>query len=341
MKETNYFQRLTFSGPLIDQPPTRDIALAIVIPACDEPDLVNTLTALKACDMPQRPVEIIVVINHGAAATARVKTVNAQCVTRLNQWVKANPHSGLQCFLLFVPDLPPRKAGVGLARKIGMDEAARRAFGVSRSDLPLVCLDADCQVSKDYLTGLHGFFSARTDIEGCAIHFEHSLDGLDFWQRDAIVDYELHLRCMISWQRWAGLPFAYQTVGSSMAVRAGTYVAVGGMNTRQAGEDFYFLHKVIERGQFADCAYCAVYPSPRVSDRVPFGTGRAIGQVKQGEPVLTHHPEVYRAVRRLVKLVPRLWDEEDDLSGEVPEVLGAFLAAQGWPERLAEIRANT
>jgi hypothetical protein len=61
-----------------------------------------------------------------------------------------------------------------------------------------------------------------------------------------------------------------------MAVRRGSYLAQGGMNTKQAGEDFYFLQKFIEAGSFHEIKTTSVYPSTRVSLRVPFGTGKAM-----------------------------------------------------------------
>jgi len=48
------------------------------------------------------------------------------------------------------------------------------------------------------------------------------------------------------------------------------------MNRRQAGEDFYFLQKIIPLGNFHEIRTTRVIPSPRTSDRVPFGTGKAI-----------------------------------------------------------------
>jgi hypothetical protein len=74
------------------------------------------------------------------------------------------------------------------------------------------------------------------------------LTSLDSNVARAITSYELHLRYLVHAMRWAGHPFAYQTVGSSMAVRRKAYLSLGGMNTRQAGEDFYFLQKFIEVG---------------------------------------------------------------------------------------------
>jgi len=53
------------------------------------------------------------------------------------------------------------------------------------------------------------------------------------------------------------------------------------MNKRKAGEDFYFLQKIIQLGNFKELTTTTVYPSARISDRVPFGTGKAISDYLQ------------------------------------------------------------
>ena len=90
--------------------------------------------------------------------------------------------------------------------------------------------------------------------------------------------YELHLRYLNLFSRFTGFPYAYHTIGSCFGVRAETYASQGGMNKRKAGEDFYFLHKIIPLGEFREINNTCVIPSPRESDRVPFGTGAAIGK---------------------------------------------------------------
>ena len=43
---------------------------------------------------------------------------------------------------------------------------------------------------------------------------------------------------------FVGYPDSIYTIGSAFAVRAEAYMKQGGMNRRQAGEDFYFLYKL-------------------------------------------------------------------------------------------------
>ncbi|MCA9692201.1 MAG: hypothetical protein KC636_21560, partial [Myxococcales bacterium] len=135
---------------------------------------------------------------------------------------------------------------------------------------------------------------------------------------------------------------AYQTVGSAMAVRADVYRRQGGMNRRKAGEDFYFLQKVIPLGGFTELRATTVYPSPRVSHRVPFGTGRAMGAWIAGaddEPT-TYDPRVYEELRALIFRLGNLDGAPRALLAQAPESLRPFLASQGFESAIREIQAN-
>ena len=55
-----------------------------------------------------------------------------------------------------------------------------------------------------------------------------------------------------------------------MAVKALPYVKAGGMNRRQAGEDFYFIQKLVPSGGYFSLNSTTVYPSPRASDQGSF-----------------------------------------------------------------------
>ena len=122
-------------------------------------------------------------------------------------------------------------------------------------------------------------FRMNPDKDAASIYFEHDLNDTVGIEKEHIIAYELHLRYLIHAQRFCGHPFAYHTVGSSMAVRRQAYMQQGGMNTRQAGEDFYFLQKFIETGKLFEIKSTVVYPQARISLRVPFGTGKAMHQM--------------------------------------------------------------
>ncbi len=341
---TDYFAKHAFTGPLIDASPRPGVALYIVIPCMAEPDLLSTLESLYLSHQ-EGDVEILVIINHSEIADDQVRLLNEHTIHALRTWSEEYRREHFHLHVSFHPDLPAKKAGVGLARKIGMDEAARRALAAGRGDAVIACLDADCTVDENYCVAIRQFFDSRTDMEGCAIYFEHPLEGLDDNHRRAIIDYELHLRYFIGMQRWAGHPFAYHTVGSAMAVRVATYCAVGGMNTRQAGEDFYFLHKVIERGAFSELTATTVRPSARESQRVPFGTGRAMQTTLHHRQALTtYNPAIFPGVAELISTVPVFYtagNPREVIAGFTDGAIRAYLLQADASDRIAEIKKHT
>ena len=101
-------------------------------------------------------------------------------------------------------------------------------------------------------------------VAGVSIAYAHRLEEADMTvqAREAIMKYELYLRYYRLALEYTGHPHAYHCIGSAFAVRTLDYVAQGGMNKRQAGEDFYFLQKLIATGRYATLQSTQVYPSP-------------------------------------------------------------------------------
>jgi hypothetical protein len=210
----------------------------------------------------------------------------------------------------------------------------------------IVSLDADTVVRADYLRAVEDHFSRHPEASGCSISFEHPLSLQEYENQnpqnpppenfppeafEAVTNYELHQRYYLLAVRYTGYPYAYHTVGSCFAVQVEAYCRAGGMSRRQAGEDFYFIQKLAVQGGFTECRSTRVYPSPRPSDRVPFGTGPDItrqicgGQLdasakhpnnrdsygagqdsRQLPPYLTYHPELFEHLRMFFELIPRL-----------------------------------
>lgn len=196
----------------------------------------------------------------------------------------------------------PEKDGVGLARKIGLD-CGLSILADSPATVRLLCsLDADTTVAPNYLDAVHKAFDQDRAWAG-VVNFEHPLPD-ESAHREAIVDYEIFLRCHVHGLRVAGSPYAFHTVGSTMVCTPEAYAAVSGMNRRQAGEDFYFLQQLAKTGEMITIATTTVYPSARASHRVPFGTGRrvrqAIGNVTQSIGI--YNPVVYTCVQRCFEL---------------------------------------
>ena len=220
--------------------------------------------------------------------------VHLQSMEQVNRWMHSHSYDSIRWMAVSADPMPEPKGGVGWARKLVMDEAARRL----QQDGIILCLDADCEVAANYLYEVYACFSTHKECDAASIYFEHRLESLTTDHRQAITQYELHLRYLVQANRWTGHPFAYHTVGSSMAVRRRAYLAQGGMNTRQAGEDFYFLQKFIEVGPFAEITSTTVYPAARASSRVPFGTGRAMLKLQQhGAEWVTSDFKTFRGIK--------------------------------------------
>lgn len=339
-RANRYFSRhgldlIKGNDPALASPVPDDLGIIVVIPALAEPELAATLTSLQRCELPDCTVEILVLINHAESADEKQRLVNRQT---LQKGQNRGPQRIQEHFVL-CGDLPERHAGVGLARKLGLDAALTRLLASRSGEGILLCLDADCLVDRNYLCAVRQHFEADPDCQGASLYFEHSLD--DAANREAIAGYELHLRYFVQGLRHAGMPHVFHTVGSCMAVRSDAYMDQGGMNRRQAGEDYYFVQKLAETGSFSDLTDTAVQPSARRSWRVPFGTGRAMAAQDEGE-WHTYAPEVFDDLAVWLARIPAYYDEDrGGLDKTLPASVQAFLAGAGWPERLAEIQAHT
>lgn len=282
-------------------PPCR---AAVVIPALAEhANLAATLTSLAA--NPPELLEqalILVVVNQRGDASAAERADNRATLDGLPRWREELGLENLRWVDASSPglELPPRQ-GVGLARKIGLDLALGHLDYGDR-DPPLICLDADTLVQPDYLAAVVSHF-ATSRAGGASLPFRHR-PAADPAGQEAIDRYELFLRAYVLGMELARSPFAFHTVGSAMACTASAYAAAGGMNKRLAGEDFYFLQQVHKTGGVAPLTGTVVHPSPRASHRVPFGTGRAVGEMlATGTELPFYRPQLFGIVGEWLECV--------------------------------------
>ncbi|MBF0193103.1 MAG: glycosyltransferase family 2 protein [Magnetococcales bacterium] len=323
------------------QKQTKAPALIIVIPCHNEPDLITTLNSLAECQQPKNPVQVRVVINAAQDAAQDIVEQNQATLKATQNWIaQQQKTNNLEIIIHNEDNLPPKHAGVGLARKIGMDEAAHYYKKSGYKNGPIICLDADCTVEKNYLTSLIEHFKKHPKTPGCSINYAHPLDNLTQQHRLGIAAYELYLRYYRQGLKWAGHPAAYHTVGSSMAVRADIYLAQGGMNRRKAGEDFYFLQKIIALGGFSEIFTTQVNPSPRSSLRVPFGTGRAIDEWLTGDDTirLTYDPNVFKDLKQFFQQSHRLYQKNIEPNSQA---LNEYLEEAKFSQAMDKIRDNT
>lgn len=298
-----YFERYAYPERFFNEPPHPDTNLIVVIPSFKEPALLESLESLLSCDRTAGKVEVIVVVNHAENASEADKTINITSYQDLKVFAEHVKSDFITLKTIKAFDLPVKEAGVGLARKIGMDEAAYR-FEQLNKDGVIVCFDADSAVQPNYLQAIEQHFEEHPKSPGCSIHYEHPLTD------DAIIPYELHLRYYIQALCYADYPFAFHTIGSSMAVRSKAYQKQNGMNKRKAGEDFYFIHKIIPLGHYTNLTKTTVIPSPRISDRVPFGTGRAMQEYQKGKDLYqSYNFQIFEHLKTFMGTLPEIYQK--------------------------------
>lgn len=250
-----------------------DFGAAIVIPVLDEfTTLPQTLESIaKNSQELLTQTLILVVVNNRVSATTEQKRENRKTI----DWLKSasDPRLNLAWVDSSSPSMElPQKDGVGLARKIGFDLALSRLdWSV---DPLLISLDADTLIDGKYLTAINTHFE-KSCCGGATLPFRHQ-QGETAEQEAAIRHYELYMRSYLFGLQQAGSPYAWHSIGSAIACRADAYIKAGGMNRRQAGEDFYFLQQLTKVAGVELISGTLVSPSARESLRVPFGTGRAV-----------------------------------------------------------------
>lgn len=282
---SDYLEKHAFLPQKIFSSVSDKLGIIVVIPVFNEPNLIPSLASLNACIATRCSVEVILVFNASEKTPKQIVDQNIHSKQKVEQWYNEQLSPRFKLYILEEYKLPHKHAGVGLARKIGMDEAIRRFATHDILEGVIVCFDADSLCDPNYLCAIEDHFKKNTDSAACSIHFEHPVEGDEHDEAiyNGIAYYELHLRYYKNGLKYAQLPFAFHTIGSSMVVRAIDYCKQGGMNRRKAGEDFYFLQKFINLGRLTELNTTKVIPSPRPSDRVPFGTGRSIGEMLKGE----------------------------------------------------------
>lgn len=337
-----YLENYSVKLQLLEEKVNSSLGIIVVIPCFNEPNLNDSLDSLFQCNLPNCWVEVIVVINSSENASRLIKEQNKKTLTEALQWSAKNQKVGIDFYFLLEDNLPQKDAGVGLARKIGMDEAVRRFEQINKSEGVIVCFDADSKCEKNYLVEIENHFSQHPKTPACSIHFEHPLNGNDYPESiyKGIAEYELHLRYYKNGLKYCGLPYAFHTIGSSMAVRSFAYQKQNGMNKRKAGEDFYFLQKLIPLGNFTEIKTTAVIPSPRISDRVPFGTGKAMQNYEDNEQKehLSYNIQSFIDLKQFCTVVPNLFNTNNV---EIPKSVRAYLTEINFKGNLEKIKKNS
>lgn len=286
---------------------------ALVIPSYAEAEAVlDTLDTVP--EGPRGPVLTLLVVNEPAEAPALSREANRRTFDSLEQRYGRGRalHSGMRLrehprgWLLSIDRTGeraiPKKQGVGLARKIGLDVALAAAVRSKSGVAYLHSTDADVHLPADYLAAAEHAQAA----DGLVYPFRHLPDPET---GDAIFAYEASLRYYVAGLRYAGSRYAFHTIGSLLAVSLQGYAAVRGVPKRCAAEDFYLLNKLRKVGPVRTLGSAPLLLSGRASSRVPFGTGPAVSRAADMQDLRqypVYHPAIFERLRRTLRREPGL-----------------------------------
>lgn len=335
-----YFNRFPFRKINIALEPSKDLKIIVVIPSYNEKNIQPTIDSLflKQDDFSFN-VEVIVLINNSESEIEEIKEQNLLTLKTLQILSETYSKSNMHLIPVLIGDLDAKHAGVGWARKLGMDIATQR-FRTINFNGTIVGLDADTVVESNYLNSIYSFFS-NNNFNAASIYFEHPITGDSFSDvhLEQIKYYELHLRYYKNSLKYSNLPYSFHTIGSAFALTASAYARQGGMNRRKAGEDFYFINKLIKGEIFGEINDTKVMPSPRVSNRVPFGTGRAIleGLNTKKDLSLTYDFQSFEVIRSWINRI----ETKDFKYENFPEIFKAYLGEEIWIKHHTMMLNNT
>lgn len=332
--------------PLITQNPNLDVGIIVVIPCFLEPDILETLKSLNNCKKPDAKIEVIILINHSEIASAEQKAFNQNTKRAVGNWIKTNSTKPINYFAVGPVELKKKWAGAGLARKKGMDEAIYRLNILEKPEGIIVSLDADTLVSENYFVEIEKHFKLNKKHVGATISFKHQTKDLTKKHFEGIKLYEKYLEYYKSALDFTGYPFSMFTIGSAFVVTADAYVKRGGMNRRQAGEDFYFLQNLVQIGKVGEIKTATVFPSARLSNRVPFGTGPILQKWMKGEEDLnkTFSFQAFSDLKKLFDSIHKFFKineiEFEKLILILPESVRKFVIHDNFWEEINDLSKN-
>ncbi len=262
--------------------------IVITIPTLADEEIFKALESLSKCRLPNsKRVLVIVLINESEKVDEKVRTKNREIFAKIK-----NTNFEIETEVRYIKGIPERLAGVGFARRTLMDEAIcmfkkeyDEKFKVGKdivefmSEKFIFSLDSDCTVSENYFSAIEILESKNADFG--VLSFAHKFSEEKEIKKAGIL-WEIFLRYWRDSLRVFSYKNAFYPIGSLFLFRATPYIVSMGMNVRQAGEDFYFLQKVISLARVVDIPIY-VFPKAEPSQRTPFGTGKEIHLYTSGK----------------------------------------------------------
>ncbi|HEY6066787.1 MAG TPA: hypothetical protein VIY96_11560 [Thermoanaerobaculia bacterium] len=308
---------------------------AIEIPAYGETDdLFETLGSLP--EGPLGHVLIVVVLNARADSPPEIHEANAAAREKLAALASsalvvaqapdvrlfAYPRGKLLLIDRAAPGswMPPGQ-GIGLARKIGCDLIAALHRQGRLASPWIHATDADVRLPNDYFEQIA---AVPPDGTAAALYFfEHRFPEDEELARAGRL-YEISLRYMTLGLAWAGSPYAYENLGSCLAIGPAAYASVGGFPRINAIEDVTMLNALAKIGAIARLSGAPIELAGRISTRVPISTGQALSSLvrKKGaaESFELHHPIVFAHLAAWLRVLGAIARRRGDLEAPLAEL---------------------
>lgn len=336
--------------------PFASYGACLVIPAYDESE-GSIDRVVSKLDLSKKILLILVANAPSGSADTTRQLVNQLRLHHPITW----RGSQFNCLLSFTPaidlllidrcsegrEIPLRK-GVGLARKIGADIATHLICGRMIADPWIYTTDADACLPAGYFDAISKNAVAMDALQqrGAVLFpFRHSA-APDLTQ--AALLYELSLHYYVRALQWAGSPYGYHSIGSTLAVHYESYAMVRGFPKRAAGEDFYLLNKIAKVASISRLTSPEVEINARQSSRTPFGTGSNVTRIKSLQTPLDqylyYHPEIFSLLKGWLDGIRTLWVDREpmrvygsaDLSDDQIRSLNRCLTALKVPQAVAK-----
>ena len=286
---------------------------SLVIPVYNECEAFDNLmfSVVAAAKAAKKSILVIAVVNCRRTSSSSVQDCNLELISSWSEklagsWCTSNSCRFFQGHwnhlgLLIVDRSSSsyqfqEKQGVGLARKIGSDIATALYKNKKVQNDLVFNTDCDAILPIDFfiteLAFKKGKFTLLTPFSYAVGQCQDASHEL------ATLYHKKYLEYYVSGLKFAGSPYAFYTIGSTISFSVEAYAAVRGFSkSKLAGEDFYILNKLAKVGKVWCRESDPIVLEPRFSNRVPFGTGQSIQKIRSNIHDTTksdvYHPDCF------------------------------------------------
>ena len=109
---------------------------------------------------------------------------------------------------------------------------------------------------------------------------------------------------------------------------------------------FYFLQNLVQLGKVGVITTTKVYPSARLSDRVPFGTGPVLQKWMNGEEDLTvtYNFQAFADLKKIFEIKERFFKVDESefkrIVSDFPESIQQFILTDNFWKELEDLNKN-